>query len=65
MLVLTRRSHEVIRIAENVRIVVLAVKGFRVRIGIEAPPDITVDREEIYLRKQAELNQAHEDSNPG
>jgi carbon storage regulator len=65
MLVLTRRPYEVIRVAKDVRIVVLGVKGFRVRIGIEAPLDIAVDREEIYLRKQAELSQAHADGNPG
>jgi carbon storage regulator len=58
MLILTRRVRQVVRIADNIRIVVLAVNGVRVRIGIEAPLDITVDREEIYLRKQAELNAA-------
>lgn len=65
MLVLTRRPAEVIRIGENVRIVVLGVKGFQVRIGIEAPLDIAVDREEVYQRKQAELNGAHGASSPG
>ncbi len=65
MLILTRRIQEAIRVAENVRIVVLGIKGSQVRIGIEAPEEVVVDREEIYLRKQAESRKSHADSNPG
>jgi carbon storage regulator len=54
MLILTRRPHEVIRIGDRVRVTVLGFKGNQVRIGIEAPPDIPVDREEIWVRKQRE-----------
>jgi carbon storage regulator len=55
MLILTRRPHEAIRIGENIWVVVLGMKGNQVRVGIEAPDDVVVDREEVHLRKQAEL----------
>jgi carbon storage regulator len=54
MLILTRRPHESIRIGPRVRITVLGFKGNQVRLGIEAPPDVSVDREEIWERKQRE-----------
>lgn len=50
MLVLTRNSGESIRINDNVSVTVLGVKGNQVRLGIDAPKDVTVHREEIYLR---------------
>ncbi len=50
MLILTRRISESIIIGENVKITVLGVKGNQVRIGIEAPKDVSVHREEIFLR---------------
>jgi carbon storage regulator len=65
MLILTRRRNEAIRILRNIRIVVLGVNGSQVRVGIEAPREIEVDREEIYLRKQAEKQEAHADGNAG
>lgn len=52
MLVLTRQVGEEIIIDGNIRIKVTSVKGDRVRIGIIAPPDVRVDREEIYQRMQ-------------
>jgi carbon storage regulator len=55
MLILTRRPHESIRIGPRVRVTVLGFKGSQVRIGIEAPPDVTIDREEIWERKQQEV----------
>lgn len=58
MLILSRRLNEVLRISEVIRIHVLGIKGHQVRLGIEAPPEIVVDREEIYLRKQEELKVA-------
>jgi carbon storage regulator len=55
MLILTRRAHESIRIGSRVRITVLGFKGSQVRLGIEAPSDVVVDREEIWERKQQEI----------
>jgi carbon storage regulator len=58
MLVLTRRIGEKITIGDNVTVSVLGVKGQQVRIGIDAPRDIQVNREEIFqriLKKRAEL----------
>jgi carbon storage regulator len=54
MLILTRRPHETIRIADRIRVTVLGFKGNQVRIGIEAPPDVTLDRGEVWERKQHE-----------
>ncbi len=51
MLVLTRRIGEEIVIDGNIRIVVTAVKGEKVRIGISAPPDVAVDRKEVHDRR--------------
>jgi carbon storage regulator len=63
MLILTRRPNESIRIGPRVRITVLGFKGSQVRLGIEAPPDVTVDREEIWQRKQnEEMALAEDDS---
>lgn len=57
MLILTRRIGENLVIdtgREKITITVLDVNGRQVRIGTEAPDHVTVDREELYLRKQAE-----------
>jgi carbon storage regulator len=54
MLILTRKAGEAIRIGEEVTITVLEVKGTQIRLGIAAPRDVTVDREEVAKRKQAE-----------
>ncbi len=48
MLVLTRKLGEVIRIGSGVTVRVLEVKGNQVRLGLEAPPDVKIFREEIY-----------------
>jgi len=50
MLILTRRVGEKIVIGEDVTVTVLSVKGNQVRIGIDAPRDVAVNREEIYQR---------------
>lgn len=50
MLILTRRVGESIRIDDNVTITVLGVKGSQVRIGVDAPREVQVHREEIYQR---------------
>ncbi|MDX8403090.1 MAG: carbon storage regulator CsrA [Mariprofundaceae bacterium] len=54
MLILTRKSGETITIGENIQIRVLAVKGGQVRIGVDAPREVSVNREEVYERVQAE-----------
>ena len=57
MLILTRRSGESVRIGDEIEISVLSVHGGQVRLGIKAPREIVVDREEIALRKQRERDQ--------
>lgn len=52
MLILTRRSQQSIKIGENVTVTVLEVKGNQVRLGIDAPPKVIVDREEIAIKRQ-------------
>lgn len=54
MLILTRRPHEAVMIGDDVKIQVLGYKGGQVRLGIEAPSEIEVDREEVRLRKKRE-----------
>jgi carbon storage regulator len=56
MLILTRRVGEVLIIGDDVYITVLGVKGNQVRIGVNAPKDISVHREEIWLRIKDEKN---------
>ena len=54
MLILTRRVGEAIIIGDDVNISILGIRGKHVRIGIDAPKDIPVHREEIYERIQRE-----------
>ena len=57
MLILTRRAGETLMIGDDVSITVLGVKGNQVRIGVNAPKNISVHREEIYQRIQREKTQ--------
>jgi carbon storage regulator len=57
MLVLTRYIDESIIINDNIKITVIDIQGKQVRLGIEAPIDIDVHREEIYNKIQAELSE--------
>jgi carbon storage regulator len=54
MLILTRRLGETLVIGNEITVTVMGVKGSQVRIGINAPKDVAVHREEIYDRVQAE-----------
>jgi len=68
MLVLTRKLGENIRIGDSVKITVLEVRSGQVKLGIEAPPEVKVHREEIYARIQEENRRAQrskENSEPG
>jgi len=57
MLILTRRVGESLIIGDDVVVNVLGVKGNQVRIGVDAPKDVTVHREEIYDRIKAEKDE--------
>jgi len=54
MLILTRRVGETVVIGNDVTVTVLGVKGNQVRLGVNAPREVTVHREEIYERIQGE-----------
>ena len=54
MLILSRRIGEIIRIGPHIVVTVLGVNGSQVRLGIDAPKDVTVHREEVFERMQHE-----------
>ena len=57
MLILTRRVGETLMVGDDVTVTVLGVKGNQVRIGVNAPKDVSVHREEIYQRIQREKSE--------
>lgn len=71
MLILTRRIGETLNIGDEVQVTVLGIKGNQVRIGVNAPKDIPVHREEIYerIKKEKEAGtyqpRDHENKNKG
>jgi carbon storage regulator len=61
MLILTRRAGETVMVGDDITVTVLGVKGNQVRVGIKAPRDVPVHREEIYQR----IKQETRFNNPG
>jgi carbon storage regulator len=64
MLILTRRVGETVMIGNEVTVTVLGVKGNQVRIGVNAPKDVAVHREEIYERIKREGDHDSRSSTP-
>lgn len=64
MLILTRKLGETIRIGNDIKITILEAKGKQIRVGIDAPSNVTVHREEVYLliKQQNILAAEYDDS---
>ena len=64
MLVLSRKKDESIIINDHIRVTVVEIRGDKVRLGIDAPKDVTVHRREVYEAIQNQLK-AHEEASNG
>jgi carbon storage regulator len=64
MLILTRRVGETLMIGNDISVTVLGVKGNQVRIGVDAPKDVAVHREEIFERINSEQGESPDSSAP-
>lgn len=62
MLILTRRVGESVMIGDNITVTTLGVKGSQVRLGFEAPDDVEIHREEIYLRIKEQRERQREEN---
>ena len=60
MLILTRRPQETLVVGDNIKVQVLGVKGGQVRLGVEAPREVPVYREEIWVRIKRDKSKAGE-----
>ncbi|MEX1082496.1 MAG: carbon storage regulator CsrA [Halofilum sp. (in: g-proteobacteria)] len=65
MLILTRRVGETLMVGDEVTVTVLGVKGNQVRLGVNAPKEVAVHREEIYERIQREQDDPAAESSSG
>ncbi len=63
MLILTRKIGEAIAIGDNIKIKLLEIKGGQIKLGIDAPSQITVHREEVFERITTENKRAAQDTN--
>tara|TARA_Y100000590_G_scaffold200073_1_gene227248 strand:- start:62 stop:298 length:237 start_codon:yes stop_codon:yes gene_type:complete len=64
VLILTRRVGEALMIGDNTKIVILGVKGSQIRLGIDAPKDVIVHREEIYTKIKDDNEKDESSSDP-
>ncbi len=62
MLILTRRPGESLYLGDNIKLKILSVQGKQIKIGLEVPEDMTVYREEVYLKIKEQNKQALEAS---
>ncbi len=58
MLMLARKVGEAIMIGDDVRVVIVSIEGSHIKVGVDAPRDIPVHREEVYKRVQSEARRA-------
>ena len=57
MLVLSRKQDEKIMIGDSITVMVVAIQGDKVRLGIEAPKDVSINREEVYQAIQRQMSE--------